>query len=279
MRGAASLGVALAAGALACAAGSATMRGRGEGESVRVLVYNIHAGKDAGGAENLARIGALLRERAPDLVLLQEVDRGTVRSGHVDQLAVLARESGLHAVFGRTLDYDGGAYGIAVLSRWPVLADTVRTLPVDPPQARAGGSYEPRGILEVRVEAPGGALTVLNTHLDASVDDAYRWQEVQAVLAVAQAAAEETGGRVLLGGDFNAEPGSRVVAAPGAAGFVDAFGDCGRGSPLTYPARQPTKRIDYLWLGSAFRCIGAEVLGSEASDHRPVLFDLVPVAR
>ena len=37
-----------------------------------------------------------------------------------------------------------GKYGVAILSRWPIVADTLVHLPVTPPQARAGGSHEPR---------------------------------------------------------------------------------------------------------------------------------------
>lgn len=152
---------------------------------VRVLVYNIHAGKDATGRENLAEVADLVRTTGADVVLLQEVDRGTERSGRVDQLAELERRTGFHGAFGRTLDYQGGGYGIAVLSRWLITSDTLHPLPVEPAQERAGGSYEPRGALRVWVDGPRGALGVVNTHLDPSRDDAYRRQEVRGVLRIA----------------------------------------------------------------------------------------------
>ena len=47
-------------------------------------------------------------------MLFQEVDKGTKRSGNVDQPATLAKLSGLHAAFGSALDYDGGKYGVAI---------------------------------------------------------------------------------------------------------------------------------------------------------------------
>ncbi|HET9003329.1 MAG TPA: hypothetical protein VFN39_04925 [Gemmatimonadaceae bacterium] len=61
----------------------------------------------------------------------------------------------LHGVFGRSLDFQGGGYGIAVLSRWPIVADSVARLPVFPPLERAGGSHEPRSALWVEVATPG----------------------------------------------------------------------------------------------------------------------------
>src|SRR5688572_9946117 len=83
---------------------------------VRVMVYNIHAGKDATGADNLARVAALVRETNADIALLQEVDQGTRRSGNTDQPALLAERTGFHVAFGSALDYDGGKYGVAILS-------------------------------------------------------------------------------------------------------------------------------------------------------------------
>ncbi|HYE57307.1 MAG TPA: endonuclease/exonuclease/phosphatase family protein, partial [Rhodothermales bacterium] len=210
-----------------------------------------------------------------DLVLLQEVDDGTRRSGYMDQVAVLRRLTGLRGAFGRSLWYDGGAYGIAILSRWPLRADTVWHLPVSPPQRRAGGSMEPRTALRVVVDAPGGPITVVNTHLDPARDDAGRRQEVRALLEHL-APVLRAGGRVLVGGDFNAEPGSAPLALFEAAGLTDAWRACGSGDGLSYPAAIPTKRIDYLLTSAALACRHAEVLQTDASDHRPVLVEVVP---
>lgn len=236
---------------------------------VRVLVYNIHAGKDAAGVDAVARVAALVRELDADVVLLQEVDRHTKRSGGADQPAELSRLTGYHAAFGRTLDYDGGEYGIAVLSRWPILGDTIVHLVVDPPQQRAGGSYEPRGALRVVVSAPAGPVAVVNTHLDASRDDTYRRQEIRTVLAIADSL-RSSGLPTLLGGDFNSTPESAVHAAALAARLRDAWSACGRGDSLTFPAATPVKRIDYLYLTGAATCDEATVPTSQASDHRPL---------
>jgi endonuclease/exonuclease/phosphatase family metal-dependent hydrolase len=237
---------------------------------IRVLVYNIHAGKDAAGVDNLARVAALVRETRADVVLLQEVDRGTRRSGQVDQPDVLARETGFAVAFGKTLDYDNGEYGIAVLSRWPIAQQTLMRLRVEPPQRRSGGSYEPRGAQRVIVRAPAGDLVVINTHLDASRDDYYRRQEIRPVLMLAG----DAGSRVLVGGDFNSTPESEVQTDVRNGGLRDAWLACGSGDGFTYPADTPAKRIDYVYLTGAATCARAEVLETTASDHRPLL---VPV--
>jgi endonuclease/exonuclease/phosphatase family metal-dependent hydrolase len=233
---------------------------------LRVLVYNVHAGKDAAGIDNLERVADLVRATRADIVLLQEVDRGTRRSGNVDQLGVLAQRTGFSVAFGKTLDYDGGEYGIAILSRWPIADHALVRLPVEPPQQRSGGSYEPRGAQRVRLRDPG-QTAVVNTHLDASREDHYRRQEIRTVLAIAREA--EAG--VLIGGDFNSTPDSEVQADARQAGVRDAWLICGQGDGFTYPANVPTKRIDYLYLTGSATCSRAEVLDSQASDHRPLL--------
>ncbi len=263
----------LAGAALAAVlvAGCAARPAAGPGPlALTVLVYNIHAGKDARGVDNLARVAALRRERGADVALLQEVDRGTRRSGGVDQPATLARLTGLAAAFGKSLDFDGGRYGLAVLSRWPVRHDTAVSLPVDLPRQRPGGSYEPRAAHRVTLDTPRGPLVVINTHLDPSGDDHYRRQEVRTVLAVA-GAARAGGTPVLVGGDFNSEPGSAVQAQARAGGLRDAWGECGQGGGQTYPADSPVKRIDYLYLTGGATCAEARVLTTDASDHRPLL--------
>ena len=240
---------------------------------LRVLLYNIHAGKDAAGVRSLEGVARVVRDARADLVLLQEVDRGTERSGGEDQVATLERLTGLHGAFGRTLDYQGGEYGIAVLSRWPIAADTLHPLPVRPPQERAGGSHEPRGALHAVVAAPGGPIHLLNTHLDASRDDAYRLQEAPRVHALAERL-RAGGALVLAGGDLNTTPGTPTLAALAAGGWRDAWAVCGRGDGFSFPAEHPVRRIDFLLLPPGAGCRSAAVLDALASDHRPVLFVL-----
>ena len=238
---------------------------------INVLVYNIHAGKDAWGVENLPGVAAIVKSTGADVALLQEVDINTRRSGGVDQPAELADLTGLRDVFGRTLDYDGGEYGIAVLSRWPVAHDTVFSLRVTPRQERAGGSYEPRGVLHALIATPYGPLHILNTHFDPSADDRFRMQEAAGLLRLAEQL-RSSGELVFIGGDLNANPDSRVLALFRDAGWKDAWDGCGEGEGKTYPYDAPVKRIDYLLLGSGAACVSAEVLATDVSDHRPVMF-------
>jgi endonuclease/exonuclease/phosphatase family metal-dependent hydrolase len=243
-------------------------------KSVRVLVYNIHAGKDAGGQPNLDEVARLILAHAADVVLLQEVDRGTRRSSGVDQLQVLMDATEFDGVFGRTLDYDGGAYGIAALARDGFGYQDTVPLQVTPPQARAGGSHEPRGALVTVVHTPFGRWQAITTHLDASAGDEYRQQEADELRDILRRRLA-TGTPVMLGGDMNATPDSAVIRKVLGFGLRDAWTECGTGEGLTYPASKPVKRIDYLFLTGTLRCTSAHVIDTQASDHRPLLVSVV----
>lgn len=250
---------------------------------LRVLVWNVHAGADARGADNLERVAARIRAERADVVLLQELDRGAVRSRRVDQPATLARLTGMHVAFGKSLDFQGGDYGIAVLSRWPIAAQATVPLPVDPPQRRSAGLTTPRVALVAHLAAPaavGGPLIVVDSHIDAQRDDRWRRQEAALLAAIADSLVGLGRGTVLVGGDMNSEPGSAAQALLTGGVLRDAWVECG-GAPddpaaRTWPAHAPVKRIDYLYLTRASSCRAVRTLADSASDHRAVLVEVVP---
>ena len=243
--------------------------------SIRVLVFNIHAGKDAAGAPNLQGVADLVRSTDADVVLLQEVDRGTARSGKEDQLQRLADllngggKTAYTTAFGKSLDFDGGEYGIAALVRGTIANPRTEPLPVQPPQERSGGSHEPRAALLMRAETRLGPVNVLTTHIDASREEHYRLQESAHILDLTRSLIGVEG--MMAGGDFNAEPGSRTYQQLLFGGLRDVWLSCGSGDGLTYPSDKPVKRIDYLFLPGNLSCTSAQVVDSRVSDHRPLL--------
>lgn len=259
-----------------CLAGCASAPTRDTG-SVRVLVYNIRAGKDAAGVDNLARVAEIIRSSRAGVVLLQEVDNRTRRSGGVDQLSRLRELTGMQGVFGKAIEYDGGEYGTAILSRWPITSSRLVILPAGMDDSAVLARYEARGALIARLDHPSGAIRVVNTHLDASRNDSIRIQQANALVILANA--QQDSGLTILGGDFNAEPDSRVIDLLRQNGWRDVFARCGKDSGLSFPADKPVKRIDYLFARSGIACAAASVPDTQASDHRPVLFDMVPRRR
>jgi endonuclease/exonuclease/phosphatase family metal-dependent hydrolase len=255
-----SLAVATAALAAVCSGQQSTAQAAPA--TFRAMTYNIHHGEGADGRLDVERIAAVIRDERADLVALQEVDKGVERTNRRDLPAELAALTGMTCLFRSNYPFQGGEYGNAILTRFPVKRWTNTLLRM----LRPG---EQRGVLHAVVDAGGRDLLFLATHIDHRPDDAERLANVEQFREVL---AEYGKMPALFGGDFNDTPLSRTHAAM-AATFDDAWAKAGDGVGFTIPSREPNKRIDFLWLshGAPLRVIRAWVPRSEASDHLPVV--------
>lgn len=231
-------------------------------EPLRVLSYNIHHGEGVDGKLDLARIADLIAVSEADLVALQEVDRGVQRTKGVDQVGELARQTGLEPAFAKFMDYQGGEYGLAILSRLPVL----RSWPIPLPP----GKHEPRAALAVEVECEErGKLLFVCLHFDWLDDDSSRFEQARALLT----ALGEVSSPVILAGDFNDRLGSRSLESLGAE-----FSNVPKleGRHLTFSSREPVREIDFIMVRPAgvFEGRAWTIPEPNASDHLPVLAEL-----
>ena len=228
------------------------------------MTFNIHHGEGLDGKVDLARIAALIRRESVDLVALQEVDKGVQRTDRRDLPAELALLTGLSCVFSNNFHYQGGEYGNAVLTRFPVLSATnshfqmIRT-------------NEQRGILQLTLAVEHCRLVFMNTHIDYRGDDTERLLNVQEIKNLAE---RQAGSPVILCGDFNDTPESQVHQRLKET-FDDAWERVGNGTGWTFPAGNPRKRIDYIWVSKAggVEPTAAEIPESAASDHLPLVVE------
>lgn len=88
--------------------------------TIRIMAYNIFHGETTLGAIDMDLFGQIIKSENPDLVSLQEVDKGVTRSGGIDQTAELSTRTGLAGYFAKARDFQGGDYGVAILSKLPV---------------------------------------------------------------------------------------------------------------------------------------------------------------
>ncbi|MBE0543973.1 MAG: endonuclease/exonuclease/phosphatase family protein [Verrucomicrobia bacterium] len=233
-----------------------------EAKTFRVMTYNIHHGEGLDGKVDLLRIAQLIKEEGADIVALQEVDKGVERTQRRDLPAELAALTGMTCVFSNNYHYQGGEYGNAVLTRYPVVRWTNRHYKM----LRPG---EQRGILQLVLKVHGREVLFMNTHIDYRADDSERWSNVAEIEELAK---QYAGLPMIMCGDFNDTPESRVCRRIGES-FDDTWARVGQGDGFTIPVKQPRKRIDYIWISKdkVFEPLKAWVPYSEASDHLPVV--------
>ena len=240
--------------------------------ALRVMTYNIQYG---GGGRNLDSIIGVIRTADADIVALQEVDvRWSDRSSFADQAAAIATALGMQVRFAPIYDLPGGArgtrqFGVAVLSRHPITGFTNHLLTRLSTQDSNAVPRPQPGFLESTIDVRGVPLRVFNTHLDYRRDPAVRRAQVAEMLVhIARA-----GGPVLLTGDLNAPPDAAELQ-PLFTRLRDAW-PASAGPGATIPVADPQRRIDYVLIDESFEVRNAWVPATLASDHRPVVIDLV----
>lgn len=234
--------------------------------TLRVMTYNIHVGVGIDEKLDLQRIAQVINDQHPDLVGLQEVDRGVKRTEGRDEIAELAKLTSMNYAFAHNLDYQGGQYGVAVLSRFPIST-------IDHRKYENKREAERRGMICVEVDIAGKTINFVTTHLDYQYEDGRVFETEQLLQFLSAKKAP-----LIVVGDFNDEPTGDAYKLM-LTRFEDAWTHTrAKGEGLSYPADKPVKRIDYVFTRQAdrIRAKKAWVVSTLASDHLPLVVDLEP---
>ncbi|MBT5928051.1 MAG: hypothetical protein HOH33_15700 [Verrucomicrobia bacterium] len=220
-----------------------------------ILTYNIHHAGGLDGKVDYERIAGIIRKTDADIIALQEVDNQTTRTQGVDQAKKLASILGLQVVFGKALNFQGGTYGLAILSRGEIKTSRTFALPY-----RVG--QEPRIVLEAIIDLGDGVplINIFNAHLCHLSEDT-RSEQVQRILQVVPGSDSMP---VFLVGDFNARPDSTPMKLLWEKSWEDLL--------------ETHNGIDYLLSSSgtlvelkSSRIVDAPI----ASDHKPVFAEVL----
>ncbi len=223
--------------------------------TLRLMTYNI---KNANGMDNVCnfqRIANVINNACPDVVAIQEVDSMTNRSNRKYVLGEIAERTQMNAYFAPAIDYDGGKYGIGLLSkRVPV---RLKALPLP-------GREEARALLMAEFED----YIYCCTHLSLTEED--RMASLKMIKEFASACKKN----FFLAGDMNAEPESEFIKE-----LQKDFRILSNPKQHTFPSPAPTKTIDYIVASKenagGFAVTSAQVLDEPvASDHRPLVVNL-----
>jgi endonuclease/exonuclease/phosphatase family metal-dependent hydrolase len=217
------------------------------------------------------RIAEVIAATGADIVALQEVDFNRRRSAFEDQAAVIAAQLSMDSFFHPAWQLAGEQLGDAVLSRWPIRLIHAGALP-----SKSRWKRERRGALWVRVEHNGQPVHLVNTHLGLNRRD--RLAQTEELFGPEWLGHAECGPPLVLCGDFNARPGSRVHRR-----VQQRLRDVHAGLQMrrqrrTFPTRYPVVSLDHVFLSAEFEVCHVEVVRTPltrvASDHYPLLVEL-----
>ena len=223
--------------------------------TLKLMSYNI---KNANGMDNVCnfqRIANVINNTSPDVVAIQEVDSMTNRSGQKYVLGEIAERTQMHGYFAPAIDYDGGKYGIGLLTKQLPLR--LQTLPLP-------GREEARTL----ILAEFADYIYCCTHMSLTEED--RMKSLELVKAFTSSSTKP----LFLAGDMNAEPESGFIKE-----LQKDFQILSNPKQHTFPAPDPKETIDFIATlkqnAKGFAVISAKVINEPmASDHRPILVEL-----
>jgi endonuclease/exonuclease/phosphatase family metal-dependent hydrolase len=221
--------------------------------ALRVATFNVKHGDDGNGGVDLRRLGAACAALSADVLAIQEVDRFARRAGFRDEMRVIARATGLRAVFGEAARRKWRSYGNVLLARGPITDVEVIKLP-------RPNDGEQRVAIVARVAANGVTLSVGATHLSFR-----RGEGLPQLDVLLDALARRDGPRLLMG-DLNVSA-ELVEPVLTAAGYTVA------GTGPTFPSSAPRTRIDFVAV-SGLEVVSASSPEVGMSDHLPVVAEL-----
>ena len=222
---------------------------------LKLMSYNIRNTKGMDNVRNVQRIANVINNEAPDVVAVQELDSMTTRSNQTDVLAEVAERTQMHANYAPAISFQGGKYGIGILSKEQPLS--IRTFPLP-------GREEKRMLMIAEFKDYLFACT----HLSLTEEDRL------ASLDIIKNSASTSNKPFFLAGDLNDTPDSKFIKS-----LQQDFQILTNTKKPTYPAPEPKETIDYIaaWKENTdnFANLSTQVVEEPlASDHRPITVTL-----
>jgi endonuclease/exonuclease/phosphatase family metal-dependent hydrolase len=223
-----------------------------EENSIRMMSYNVRNGTGMDNITDYQRIADVINQTLPDIVALQELDSATVRSRGVYVLKELAERTLMHYTYAPAIDFQGGKYGIGILSKEKPIGFRQISLP----------GNEKRTFLV----AEFSRYFFCCTHL--ALEQENREHSVSIILETVKDIQKP----LFLAGDMNAAYNSPELKA-----LSEKFTLLNDSRKNTFPADKPDQCIDFIYgiKNDGYSVLGQGVLNeSQASDHRPLYVDV-----
>jgi endonuclease/exonuclease/phosphatase family metal-dependent hydrolase len=221
------------------------------------MSYNVRNCTGLDGKTDYQRIANIIKAAECEAVAIQELDSMTTRYEGQDMLKNLADLTGMYPTFAPSIDYQGGKYGIGMLTKEKPLSHRRVALPC---------RSEPRSLQIVELKDYYYCCTHLSLHAE----------DRETSIGIIIDELSKLDKPVMIAGDFNAEPeeeSMKMMAEEFAIFKKDA-------APYTFPADKPDIEIDYICLLKSGKVAKFEVLEHSIidapveSDHRPIVAEV-----
>lgn len=229
---------------------------------MRIMSYNLQSGKRLDGVLDIDGQAAVIAALKPDICALNEVRMGTIDVNGAYMANCISDKLKMHSFFGKSLDINGGMYGNALLSRYPILAARCVDVPDTPIEECERDDCEHRVAVECILDTPAGKLRAIACHFGRNHKEAEK-----ACDTVLRLAKDDM--PTVLMGDFNIQPDDALVAR-----LRERLNDTAADTPLTQPSDMPEIKIDYIFTSRDIRSLPMKAYDTTASDHLPVYTDI-----
>ena len=233
-------------------------------KTIKVATYNIHKCVGIDRKYSPERIVDVLREIGADVIALQEVLCHSHLHERDHQAKFIADELEMEFRLGENRQINGGDYGNAVLSRFPIEDHYNYDISVR--------KYEPRGCLRSTLSVNGDKVHFVNVHMGTSYFE--RRKQVHKMLAEHVLDSPELIGRRIVAGDFN-EWTNGVTTRLFKSNFKSVDPKLHLGRARTFPGILPLVHLDHVYFDDSFRLRDAALHRSRtaliASDHLPII--------
>ena len=228
----------------------------GKHQTIKIASYNVRNAKGMDNVTDFDRVANVINNMNVHSIAIQELDSATERSKGIVVLDELAKRTNMHASFNGSIEFQGGKYGIGILTK---------EIPIRREAFELPGREEKRSLLIVELKD----YVLCCTHLSLNEEDR------QASMDIIQIQIKKYDSKpVFLVGDLNAEPDSDEISK-----LSENWTMLNDPTQPTFPSDNPNVTIDYLLLKQnkkfTHSVINVEVVNEPmASDHRPLVVEL-----